>query len=74
MAREEYGNLSNALILTAREFGISGPGPVYVLHCPMTFNKTGAGWLQKQPATANPYFGKSMPTCGQTTSAISPKN
>jgi len=70
-AREEFRNLSNALILTAREFGVFDPGPVYVLHCPMAFNKTGADWLQKQPETANPYFGKSMPACGQIIETLS---
>ena len=74
MAREELGNLSNALILTPREFGISGAGTVYVLHCPMAFNKTGADWLQKQPETANPYFGKSMPARGRITATFYQKS
>ena len=71
-AREGFRNLSNALVLTGREFGTSGSQPVYVLHCPMAFNNKGADWLQnKQPQTANPYFGKSMFACGQVTETLS---
>jgi Cu(I)/Ag(I) efflux system membrane fusion protein len=72
-AREAFHRLSNALILTAHEFNISGPRPVYVLHCPMAFNNKGADWLQYTKETANPYFGKSMLSCGQVTETLSPK-
>ncbi|MHB9029860.1 MAG: DUF3347 domain-containing protein [Candidatus Latescibacterota bacterium] len=72
-AREGFRNLSNALVLTGREFGTSGSQPVYVLHCPMAFNNKGADWLQNKQDTANPYFGKSMFACGQVTETLSPK-
>jgi Cu(I)/Ag(I) efflux system membrane fusion protein len=72
-ARGAFLTLSNALILTAHEFGFSGSLPVYVLHCPMAFNNKGADWLQNQPKTENPYFGKSMFACGEVTETLSPE-
>jgi hypothetical protein len=56
-AREDFGLLSELLVpkfLAARLPGVEG------FMCPMT-NKQ---WAQKGEKTQNPYFGKSMPTCG----------
>ena len=42
--------------------GVSGA--VEVAHCPMAFGDVGAYWLARDRTIANPYLGKSMPTCG----------
>jgi hypothetical protein len=36
-----------------------------VVFCPMFDNMKGGSWVQKQGTVANPYFGKSMLTCGE---------
>ncbi|MEQ9424315.1 MAG: DUF3347 domain-containing protein [Cyclobacteriaceae bacterium] len=37
---------------------------VYVQHCPMAFNNTGASWLSTSEEIFNPYFGNMMLKCG----------
>ncbi len=56
-AREDFGSLSELLVpkfLAARLPGVEG------FMCPMIKKQ----WAQKGEKTQNPYFGKSMPTCG----------
>jgi Cu(I)/Ag(I) efflux system membrane fusion protein len=36
-----------------------------VVFCPMADNQKGGSWVQKRGAVANPYFGKTMLTCGE---------
>jgi hypothetical protein len=43
---------------------------LYIMHCPMAFNDTGADWLQNSEKLYNPYFGSRMLTCGSTKSKI----
>ncbi|OHX65761.1 DUF3347 domain-containing protein [Flammeovirga pacifica] len=38
---------------------------VYVVHCPMAFNNTGADWLSATEEVINPYFGDEMLHCGR---------
>jgi membrane fusion protein, copper/silver efflux system len=69
-ARAAFKPLSATLITTAKQFGTSGKRPLYVLHCPMAFNNAGADWVQGDKATRNPYFGKTMLSCGKITETI----
>lgn len=43
---------------------------LYVQHCPMANNNKGADWLSSEKEVKNPYFGKSMLTCGKVTNEI----
>jgi membrane fusion protein, copper/silver efflux system len=56
-----------SLIMTEaiEKLGISGGTRVYLFHCPMARENKGAEWLQNDSTLANPYFGKSMATCGR---------
>jgi Cu(I)/Ag(I) efflux system membrane fusion protein len=72
-ARQAFGQLSNELISVVRQFGIPENRVLYKLHCPMAFNNKGADWLQRDENTRNPYFGASMPKCGQVAEVIGAK-
>ena len=63
-ARESYQVLSRAMIDSMHAFGPTRDKPIYLIHCPMAFNNTGADWLQDAELVANPYFGASMLRCG----------
>ena len=39
--------------------------PIYVVHCPMALNDTGAIWLTDEKKVINPYFGMEMLHCGK---------
>jgi len=43
---------------------------IYLLHCPMAFNNTGADWLSNATEIKNPYFGKDMRTCGEVRDSV----
>lgn len=43
---------------------------IYLLHCPMAFNNTGADWLSSTTDIKNPYFGKKMLTCGAVKDSV----
>ncbi len=43
---------------------------LYVQHCPMADNNKGADWLSTEKEIKNPYFGKSMLTCGEVAREI----
>ena len=70
-ARAGFKPLSETLIATVKQFGSSGKRTLYVLHCPMAFNNTGANWVQVDKTTKNPYFGKTMLSCGKITETLS---
>ena len=57
-ARTAFGELSDTLIAL---LGGKAGGDLNVVACPM--NKK--SWVQKGEAIRNPYFGKSMLTCGE---------
>ncbi len=59
--KSSFRDLSAAMIELGKEVGIPASAkPVSVFHCPMAK----ADWLQPPGATANPYYGNSMLTCG----------
>lgn len=57
-ARDAFKQLSKRAI----HFAEGKPG-YYLAHCPMVENSEG-DWVQVSKSISNPYFGKSMLTCG----------
>lgn len=72
-ARVQFGLLSNETVSAVKEFGIPENRSLQRIHCPMAFNNKGADWLQDNADVLNPYFGASMPKCGQVTEVIGAK-
>ena len=61
--REHFISLSNNLTTLTKALKINSE-PAYLLFCPMANNGKGAFWLSKENKVKNPYYGKSMLTCG----------
>jgi Cu(I)/Ag(I) efflux system membrane fusion protein len=59
-ARVKFGALSEAIDTYAAGLKLKMPEGVRVAFCPMAQKP----WLQQASAINNPYYGKSMPTCG----------
>ena len=60
ISRESFQKLSSTLISYLEKQNIKGTG-FDENYCPMVK----ASWLQKGEKMNNPYFGKSMPSCGE---------
>lgn len=73
-ARAGFRTLSAAIITAGTQFGTFRKTPIYIFHCPMAFNNQGADWVQAGKTTKNPYFGKTMLSCGKMTGTISSEN
>jgi hypothetical protein len=61
--REHLENLSNNLFTVTKSLKINTE-TVYRQFCPMANDGKGAYWLSKENKVKNPYYGKSMLTCG----------
>jgi Cu(I)/Ag(I) efflux system membrane fusion protein len=59
-AREKFGALSEAIDKYMTGLQLKAPEGVKVAVCPMVQKP----WLQADAAINNPYYGKSMQTCG----------
>jgi hypothetical protein len=59
-AREKFGRLSEAIDTYMTGLSLRAPSGVRVASCPMVLKP----WLQRDGTLANPYYGKSMATCG----------
>jgi HPt (histidine-containing phosphotransfer) domain-containing protein len=59
-AREKFGPLSEAIDSYMTGLKLKAPEGVRVAFCPMVLKP----WLQTDATINNPYFGKSMQTCG----------
>lgn len=70
-SREAFRSLSERMVTLMSE-AYSGKDSAFVFFCPMTNNKKGARWVQDGRKTSNPYYGKSMQTCGSMKTLISP--
>ncbi len=66
--RNHFKHLSAHLIKAVKLFGVDQQ--VYEQFCPMANDNKGAYWLSLSKEIKNPYFGKSMPTCGETKTTI----
>ncbi len=63
--RETFMNLSDNMIALTKEFKVSD-NPVYIQYCPMA----DGSWLSDESKIINPYYGKSMLSCGNVKSTI----
>jgi hypothetical protein len=63
--RETFMNLSDNMIALTKEFKLS-ENPIYVQYCPMA----DGSWLSDESKIINPYYGKSMLSCGNVKSTI----
>ncbi|SMP28282.1 DUF3347 domain-containing protein [Chryseobacterium profundimaris] len=63
--RKSFYQLSDHMIALTKEFKVS-QNPVYVQYCPMAE----ASWLSDESKIINPYYGKSMLSCGNVKSVI----
>lgn len=59
-ARTKFATLSDAIVAYVDGFHLTLPEGVRVATCPMLHKP----WLQEGADVSNPYFGKSMLTCG----------
>jgi hypothetical protein len=60
-AREKFGTLTDAVVTYMDGLQVKAPEGVRKAYCPMARKS----WLQKGDTLANPYYGSSMPTCGE---------
>lgn len=63
--RKSFYQLSDHMIALTKEFKVS-QNPVYVQYCPMAEGS----WLSDESKIINPYYGKSMLSCGNVKSTI----
>ncbi|AZA57602.1 DUF3347 domain-containing protein [Chryseobacterium shandongense] len=63
--RKSFYQLSDHMIALTKEFKVS-QNPVYVQYCPMAEGS----WLSDESKIVNPYYGKSMLSCGNVKSTI----
>lgn len=63
--RKSFYQLSDYMIVLTKEFRLS-ENPVYVQYCPMAEGN----WLSNESKIVNPYYGKSMISCGTVKSEI----
>ncbi len=66
--REHFGKMSEDVYELVKGFGAGAP--VYKTFCPMAFDNKGAFWIATSTTVKNPYFGKSMSTCGELKEVI----
>ena len=66
-ARKAFQHLSDSLIRVAKNFGTGKLQALYRYRCSMAFDNRGADWLQVKTGAENPYYGSSMPGCGEKT-------
>lgn len=70
--RKLFEKLSNTMSEYLKAFGHKSDSSIFEAFCPMAFDGKGAIWLQKGKEIRNPYFGKSMPTCGEIKQEFKP--
>ncbi|MDO9260494.1 MAG: efflux RND transporter periplasmic adaptor subunit [Flavobacteriaceae bacterium] len=61
--RKSFLNLSVNYVSLVETFGPFSK-KIYVINCPMANNNKGGDWLTYTKEVKNPYYGKSMLTCG----------
>jgi Cu(I)/Ag(I) efflux system membrane fusion protein len=69
--RESFFLMSESITSVVKRFGTGGRDNVMQFFCPMAFDNRGAHWLQNKKEVRNPYFGKTMPGCGELTATLS---
>ena len=59
--RDAFGPLSDAVVSAAKADGWTDVKGLKLAYCPMVKRS----WLQAGETIQNPYYGKSMPGCGE---------
>ncbi|WP_339610942.1 DUF3347 domain-containing protein, partial [uncultured Planktosalinus sp.] len=67
--RKQFHQVSDVMVAMAKSFGAPSEA-IYVQHCPMANNDTGADWLSLSKEIKNPYFGSMMLRCGEVLEEI----
>jgi len=67
--RTAFASISKDLIAMYQHITLDS-GKIYIIHCPMYQDNTGADWLSTSSEIKNPYFGEEMLTCGTVTQEI----
>ncbi|MBI2794506.1 MAG: efflux RND transporter periplasmic adaptor subunit [Ignavibacteria bacterium] len=67
--RNAFADFSENLYRTIKMFGTIGE-TIYYQFCPMFQDQKGAYWLSATKEIKNPYYGPTMPTCGETKEII----
>ncbi len=67
--RDDLDELSAVVIQMIKTFGPYS-SELYVHHCPMVNNNSGADWLSLTREIKNPYFGSKMLGCGEVKTKI----
>jgi Cu(I)/Ag(I) efflux system membrane fusion protein len=66
--RTQFSFLTQALVGVIGAFG--SRDTLYLQHCPMAFDNSGADWLSDASTILNPYFGDKMLKCGKVTATF----
>ena len=67
--RQSFGKISSSFIALMDMFSFMKKDS-FLLNCPMAFDGKGAGWLQLNKKTKNPYMGLQMQGCGDVKSSF----
>ena len=67
--RDHFNTLSDNVFKVVKTFNFNAE-PAYQQFCPMARDGKGAYWISKEKAVKNPYYGKSMLTCGKVTETL----
>jgi membrane fusion protein, copper/silver efflux system len=65
-ARAAFGKLGDAIMIFAKDAGVTLPDDVRVAYCPMVRKY----WLQKGEEIQNPFYGSKMLDCGRIVAKI----
>lgn len=66
--RLQFKSLSTLMVRLTEAYG--SKQTLYVQHCPMAMDNSGANWLSNFAEVRNPYFGDLMLTCGKVVKTI----
>lgn len=69
LQREHFDTLSDHMFTVVKTFKVNDE-PAYQQFCPMANDGKGAYWISKEKEVKNPYYGKSMLTCGKVTEIL----
>jgi copper chaperone CopZ len=67
--RDHFDTLSDNVFKVVKAFKVNTE-PAYQQFCPMARDGKGAYWISKEKGVKNPYYGKSMLTCGKVTETL----
>lgn len=67
--RDHFDTLSDNVFKVVKVFNVNAE-PAYRQFCPMARDGKGAYWISKEKGVKNPYYGKSMLTCGKVTETL----